>query len=178
MSEAGERYARALFDLAQEAGVLESVEADVDALSAAFAEADDLAIALASPLYSAAEKAAVLTALADKLGTQDLTKKFIAVAAQNGRGGDISVMLAAFKVLAARERGEASAEVITADALTATQMKELTAALKTALGQDVDIRTEVRPDILGGLIVKVGSRMFDSSLRTKLEGLRNTMKEA
>jgi len=178
MSEAGERYARALFDLAQEAGVLEAVEADVDALGAAFAETADLAEALSSPLYGAAEKAAVLSALADKLGAQDLTKKFIAVAAQNGRAGDISAMLSAFKVLAARMRGAVSAEVITADALTQTQQKELTAALKTALGQDVDIRTEVRSDILGGLIVKVGSRMFDSSLRTKLEGLRNTMKEA
>ena len=178
MSEAGERYARALFDLAEEAGAAEAVEKDVDALGAVLADSDDLREALTSPLYGAAEKASVLSALADKLGAQDLTKKFIAVAAHNGRSGDIKDMLRAFKVLAALKRGATSAEVTTADELTATQLKELTAALKTALGQDVDIRTQVRPDILGGLIVKVGSRMFDSSLRTKLEGLRNTMKEA
>ncbi|WP_306015195.1 F0F1 ATP synthase subunit delta [Oceanicaulis sp. MMSF_3324] len=178
MSEAGERYARALFDLAEEAGAAEAVEKDVDALGAVLADSDDLRDALTSPLYGAAEKSSVLSALAEKLGAQDLTKKFIAVAAHNGRASDITDMLRAFKVLAALKRGATSAVVTTADELTATQLKELTAALKTALGQDVDIRTQVRPDILGGLIVKVGSRMFDSSLRTKLEGLRNTMKEA
>lgn len=178
MSEAGERYALALFDLAEEAGALKAAEADVDALSAAFAESEELAGVLSSPLYKAGEKASVLNALAEKLGLQDLTRRFVGVVAANGRAGDLKDVLRAYKVLAARKRGATSAEVVTADALTQTQLKELTASLKTALGQDVEIRTEVRPEIIGGLIVKVGSRMFDSSLSTKLEGLRNTLKEA
>lgn len=177
-SEAGERYALALFELADEAGALDSVEADVDALSAAFAESADLARVLSSPLYKTGEKAAVLTALADTLKLSELTGRFAAVTARNGRAGDLKDMLRAFKALAARKRGATSAEVVTADALTQAQLKELKTALKTALGQDVEIRTEVRPEIIGGLIVKVGSRMFDSSLSTKLEGLRNTLKEA
>ncbi len=178
MSEVGERYARALLDLAQQAGELKSVQADVDALGAIFSESADLAETLSSPLHGEAEKAAVLSALTDRLGARDLTCKFIAVAVKNGRAGDISAMLGAFSVLTERMRGAVSARVITADALAPAQHKDLAAALKSALDLDVDIHTEVRPDILGGLIVRVGSRMFDSSLHTKLEGLRNTMKEA
>jgi len=175
---AGARYARALFELAAEAGALKPVESDVDTLGAALAESGELRAALKSPVYTAGDKAAALNALAGKLGLGELTARFVAVAARNGRAGDLEDAVRAFKALAARERGEVSAGVISADALTQAQLKELKAALKTALGKDVDIRTQVRPDILGGLIVKVGSRMFDSSLRTKLEGLRKTMKEA
>lgn len=176
--EAGERYARALFELAEEAGALAKVEADVDTLLAAFAESADLARALASPIFKGAEKAAALSELSKKLELNKLTADFLAVAARNGRAGDLKDILRAFKALAARRRGSSSADVISADPLTATQLKELKTALKTALGRDVEIRTEVREDLIGGLIVKVGSRMFDSSLKTKLEGLRKTMKEA
>ena len=176
--EAGERYARALFELADEAGDLAKVETDVDALMAAFAESAELARALASPVFKGAEKAAALAAVSGKLKLTKLTSDFLAVAARNGRAGDLKEILRAFKALAARRRGSSSADVISADPLTAAQLKELSAALKTALGRDVEIRTEVREDIIGGLIVKVGSRMFDSSLKTKLEGLRKTMKEA
>jgi F-type H+-transporting ATPase subunit delta len=176
--EMGERYARALFELAEESGELAAVESDVDALSAALAESEDLRRALSSPVFKAADKANALKAVADKLGLSALTSRFLGVVASNGRAGDISKMLRAFKALAAKKRGAATADVVTADALTQAQLKELTAALKTALGRDVDVRTEVREDILGGLIVKVGSRMFDSSLKSKLEGLRKTMKEA
>lgn len=177
-SEAGERYALALYGLAEESGALSAVEADVATLSSALSECEDLRRAIASPVYKAVEKAAALKALADKLKLNDLTARFIGVAAQNGRSHDLPVILRAFKALAARRRGAVTADVVTADALTQTQLKELTTALKTALGQDVEIRTEVREDLIGGLIVKIGSRMFDSSLKSKLEGLRKTMKEA
>jgi F-type H+-transporting ATPase subunit delta len=176
--EAGERYARALFELAEDAGVLAPVEKDVDALLAALSESVELARALTSPIYGAAGKGAALAAVADKLGAQALTAKFLGVIANNGRAGDLKAVLRAFKILAAKKRGSATADVVTADALTQAQLKELQTALKTALGRDVEIRTEVREEIIGGLIVKVGSRMFDSSLKTKLEGLRKTMKEA
>ena len=176
--EAGERYARALFELADEAGALAQVESDVDTLLAAFEESADLTRALASPVFKSAEKAAALSELSKTLKLNKLTIDFLAVAARNGRAGDLKDILRAFKALAARRRGSSSADVISADPLTAAQLKELKTALKTALGRDVEIRTEVREDIIGGLIVKVGSRMFDSSLKTKLEGLRKTMKEA
>ena len=103
---------------------------------------------------------------------------FIAVAARNGRARDLPDTVTAFKRMAAARRGARAAEVTSADELTATQLKELRAALKTALGHDVEVRAHVNPELIGGLIVKVGSRMFDSSLRRKLEGMRNAMKEA
>ena len=177
-SEAGERYALALYDLADEAGALAAIEADVETLGEALSASDDLRRAILSPVYKAVEKAAALKALAGKLKLNELTARFIGVVAANGRSADLPVMLRAFKALAARRRGAATADVVTADALTQAQLKELQTALKTALGKDVEIRTEVREDLIGGLIVKVGSRMFDSSLKSKLEGLRKTMKEA
>lgn len=176
--EAGERYAKALFELADEAKALDTVEGDVETLLTAFGESADLAHALKSPVFKGAEKAAVLTELSAKLKLHKLTTDFMVVTARNGRAEDLKNILRAFKVLAAKRRGTSSADVISADPLTATQIKELKTALKTALGRDVEIRTEVREDIIGGLIVKVGSRMFDSSLKSKLEGLRKTMKEA
>ena len=176
--EAGERYARALFELAEDGGALAAVEKDVDALLAALSESVELARALTSPIHSSAGKGAALAAVADKLKAQGLTKQFLGVVADNGRAGDLKSVLRAFKILAAKKRGSVSADVVTADALTQAQLKELQTALKTALGRDVEIRTEVREELIGGLIVKVGSRMFDSSLKTKLEGLRKTMKEA
>ena len=176
--EAGERYARALFELAEDAGALAAVEKDVDALLAALAESAELSRALTSPIHAAEAKGKALAALADALKAQDLTKNFLGVLADNRRAGDLKAVLRAFKIIAARRRGSATADVVTADALTQAQLKELQTALKTALGRDVEIRTEVREELIGGLIVKVGSRMFDSSLKAKLEGLRKTMKEA
>ena len=176
--EAGERYARALFELAQEAESLDETERDVDALAEAFAESTDLRRAVKSPIFTRDDKAAALDAVGEKLGLSDTVRNFVAVAAANGRGADLPDMVRAFKRMTAAERGATSADVASADKLTATQLKELQAALKTALGRDVEIRTEVRPELIGGLVVKVGSRMFDSSLRTKLEGMRNAMKEA
>lgn len=177
-SEAGGRYARALFDLADEAGVLDAAESDMAALEAAFAQSDELQRAMASPVHKTGDKAAALDKLSDALKFHDLTRRFVAVAARNGRAGGLSDMARAFAALAARRRGTMTADVASADALSAAQLKELAESLKTALGKDVEIRAEVRPDMIGGLIVKVGSRLFDSSLSTQLEGLRKTLKEA
>ncbi|KAA5802324.1 F0F1 ATP synthase subunit delta [Alkalicaulis satelles] len=177
-SEAGGRYARALFELADEAGALDAVEADMTALGAAFAQSAELRRALSSPVHKTGDKAAVLAALAQKLKFQDMTARFLAVTAGNGRAGELPDMARAFAALAAKRRGALSADVASADALTAAQLKDLAAALKTALGKDVEIRAEVRPELIGGLIVKVGSRLFDSSLSTQLEGLRKSLKEA
>ncbi|MEO1039194.1 MAG: F0F1 ATP synthase subunit delta [Pseudomonadota bacterium] len=177
-SEAGERYARALFELADEAGSLDAVEKEVAALGSAFAESADLRRAMSSPLFKAEQKAAAINALAEKLGLGDLVRNFVAVMARNGRAHEAPAAARAFQALMAKRRGATSADVASADPLTAAQLKELGTALKSALGRDVEVRTEVRPELIGGLIVKVGSRMFDSSLRTKLDGVRKAMKEA
>lgn len=176
--EAGKRYAKALFELADEAKALDATEKDVTTLGEAFGESADLRRLASSPLYGREVKAAALGALADTLGLSDLVKNFVAVVARNGRAADLPDAVRAFKQMAAERRGITAADVTSADKLTATQLKELQAALKSALGHDVEVRAEVNPELIGGLVVKVGSRMFDSSLRTKLEGMRNAMKEA
>ena len=176
--EAATRYAKALFDLADEAGALDATEKDMDALGSAFGESADLRRVLASPTIAAEQKAQALNALAAKMKLSGLSANFVGVTARNGRGAELPAIAAAFRRLAAKRRGATSADVASADALTDSQMKELKTALKTALGRDVEIRTQVRPELIGGLTIKVGSRLFDSSLRTKLEGMRNAMKEA
>jgi F-type H+-transporting ATPase subunit delta len=147
-------------------------------LGAAFADSRELRLIMASPTVSDEDKAGALNALAAKMGLARLSANFVGVVARNGRGADIPDMARAFARLAAKRRGATSADVASAEPLSAAQIKELKTALKTALGRDVDIRAEVRPELIGGLVVKVGSRMFDSSLSTKLAGMRKTMKEA
>lgn len=177
-ANAAGRYATALFELAKTSGAAEAVEADLSAFRAALGESSELAEVLASPLYSAEEKAGVLSAMAGKAKFHELTKNAFGVAADNGRAGELGAMASAYAALATADRGVLSADVATAAALTKKQTEALQASLKSALGRDVEVRTEVRPELLGGLIVKVGSRMFDSSLRTKLDGMKNAMKEA
>ncbi len=172
------RYATALFELAKTSGAAEAVEADLSAFRAALDESTELAEALASPLYSVEEKSGVLMALADKAGFNDMTKNAFGVTAANGRAGDLGAMADAYAALAAADRGVLTADVASAAALTKKQTEAISASLKGAYGRDIEVRTEVRPELLGGLIVKVGSRMFDSSLRTKLDGMKNAMKEA
>lgn len=176
--EAGKRYAKALFELAEEANALDATEKDVALIGEAFGESPELRLVAASPLYAREDKAKALSALADKLSLSQTTKNFVAVMAANGRAGDLPDAVRAFKAMAAKRRGATTADVVSADKLTAAQIKDLQAALKSALGHEVEVRAEVNPELIGGLIVKVGSRMFDSSLRTKLEGMRNAMKEA
>ena len=177
-ANAAGRYATALFELAKTSGAAEAVEADLSAFRAALGESSELAEVLASPLYSSEEKAGVLSAMAGKAKFHELTKNAFGVAANNSRAGELGAMASAYAALAAADRGILSADVATAAALTKKQTEALQASLKSALGRDVEVRTEVRPELLGGLIVKVGSRMFDSSLRTKLDGMKNAMKEA
>lgn len=177
-NEAAQRYARALFDLALETKALAAAEADMAALGAAFGESGELSRAVASPMHKAGDKVKALDALARALKLSALGSKFIGVVARNGRAADLPAMTVAFAALAAEHRGAITADIASADALTAAQLKELTAALKTALGRDVEVRAEIRPELIGGLTVKVGSRMFDSSLRTKLDGVKQAMKEA
>ena len=165
-ANAAGRYAKAVFELAKTSGSLDAVAADLSALRAALETSDELSDVLTSPLYSAEHKTGVLFALADKAGFNALTKNAF---------GDIATIFAA---LLDADRGIVRADVSSAAALTKKQTEALAASLKSAFGREIEVRTNVRPELMGGLIVKIGSRMFDSSLRTKLDGMKNAMKEA
>ena len=177
-SNVGERYAQALFDLASDEKAVAAVEADLKSLKAALADSRDLQILIGSPGFSAETKAKGLAAIAAKAKFHATTRKFLGLLAANGRTNVLSATITAFEALAAKARGAVSAEVVTAIPLSAAQAKGVAAALRQALGKDPEITTRVDPAILGGIRVKVGSRLFDASLRSKLESLKFALKRA
>ncbi|MFN3583553.1 F0F1 ATP synthase subunit delta [Phenylobacterium sp.] len=174
----GERYAQALFDLAAEQKKVAAVEADLKSLKAAIADSRDLRVLLASPAFDADAKRKGLTAIADKAKFDAVTKKFLGLLAVNGRASALSAVIASFERLAADARGAVSAEVVTALPLSPAQAKGVAQALRQALGKDPEITTRVDPALLGGIKVKVGSRLFDASLRSKLDSLKFALKRA
>jgi F-type H+-transporting ATPase subunit delta len=169
-TDVGARYAQALFDLALETKALDAVEADLKSLKAAREESADLRRVLDSPAYTAEDKGKVLTALGAEAKFDKATRNFLGVLAANRRASALPAVIAAFARLSAAHRGVVAAEVTTAVKLTAAQAK--------ALGQEPEITTRVDPTILGGLKVKVGSRLFDASLRSKLDSLKFALKRA
>ncbi len=177
-SGAADRYAKALFALAQDAGIVDVVESELASLKAILLAHPELAEVLASPVVSAADKAAIITQITKKAGLGALTHSFVGAAAEARRAGELAHMADRFAALSAAARGTLQAQAVTAQPMSAKQQKQLAAALKKALGQDVEISSRVDPALLGGLIVQVGSRMFDSSLKSKLEGLKLAMKES
>ncbi len=171
------RYASALFDLANEQKMLSEVEKDLTSFQAMIDESDDLRALVRSPVISRIDQGKALAALIAKAGIKPTTGNFLQLISKNGRLFAIGDMIKAFRTLAARQRGEVQAEVTSASALNEEQTAELRATLKAAVGKDVQLASRVDPGILGGLIVKLGSRMIDSSLRTKLAGLRVALKD-
>jgi F-type H+-transporting ATPase subunit delta len=172
------RYAQALFDLASEQKQIAAVESDLNSLKAAIADSKDLRTLLASPAFSADDKARGLAGIAAKARFAATTQKFLGLIAANGRASALPAMIDAFARLSADARGAVSAEVTTALALTPAQSKGVAAALRQALGKDPEITTRVDPAILGGIKVKVGSRLFDASLKSKLDSLKFALKRA
>ncbi len=172
------RYATALFELADDAGALEPVEKDLSDLGAIIEENADLRLMLTNPVFSREDQGRALSAILNKAGAHDLSRSFVGLVAQNRRLFVLPDMIKAFRALLADKRGEISAQVTSARALSEDQRKDLAATLKKALGQDVSLSLAVDPALLGGLVVKVGSRMVDSSIRTKLNTLKIAMKEA
>lgn len=177
-SNVGERYAQALFDLASETDQSVAVEADLKALKAMRAESADLRTLLASPAFGAEDKARALGAIAERAKLSATTRKFIGLLTANGRASSLPAVIASFEKLAAERRGAVSAEVVTAIQLSPAQAKGVAAALRQALGKDPEIETRVDPAILGGIKVKVGSRLFDASLKSKLDSLKFALKRA
>lgn len=177
ISGVAERYASSLFDLALEAGSVEAVGADLTRVQALIDGSDDLKRLIVSPVFSADDQFKAISAIVAKAGISGLVGNFLKVVARNRRLFTLPGMIKAFLLIAARHRGEISADVTSAHALTAAQENELKATLKSVTGKDVAVNVTVDPSILGGLIVKVGSRQIDTSLRTKLSTLKLALKE-
>lgn len=177
-ADVGLRYAQALFELANGQGDARVVEADLKGLKAMRAESADLRTLISSPAFDAEEKGKGLAAIAEAAGFAPTTKKFLGLVAANRRASALPGMITAFEKLAAEDRGAVSAEVVTAMPLTDAQLKALAAALRTALGKDPEIAARVDPAILGGLKVRVGSRLYDASLKSRLDSLKFALKRA
>ena len=170
------RYATALFELASEAKALDAVSASLASLHGALAESADLRTLTTSPRLDRKSAASGIAAVAASLGLDKLTTDFLGVLAANRRLASLPLVIRDFNALAARQRGETTAEVTSAHTLDADQQAALKSKLRQRLGREVALDLRVDKDILGGLVVRVGSEMIDSSLRTKLAALSTAMK--
>lgn len=170
------RYASALFELANENKAVAAVEADLEKLGTAIAGTPDLAALIRNPQISREVAAKAMAGVADVLELSALTRNFLGVLAGNRRLSALPDVVRAFASIAAAARGEVSAEVTSAHPLTATQLKALAAKLKAREGKDIKITAKVDPEILGGLVVRIGSTQIDSSIRTRLNSLAQAMK--
>ncbi|HSI38993.1 MAG TPA: F0F1 ATP synthase subunit delta [Xanthobacteraceae bacterium] len=171
------RYATALFELAREAGAIDAVKADLDRFEALVAESADLKRLVRSPVFSAEEQQRAIAAILERAGIAGLAANFIKTVAANRRLFAIESILRGFAALAAQARGEVVAEVTVAHALSDQHAATLKQALDAMTGKDVKLAVEVDPSLLGGLKVKLGSRLVDASLKTKLNSIRHAMKE-
>ena len=171
------RYAQALFEIAKEEKGLKSLEADTDALGAAIAASPELAAMIASPVVAREDQARAMAAVAAKMGLSAVMANTIALMASKRRLFVLPQLVANLRARIAEEKGEVTAEVTSASALSATQAKALAAALKAKVGKDVKLNTTVDESLIGGLIVKLGSTMIDTSVKAKLAALQNAMKE-
>ena len=172
------RYASALFDLASEAGTVTAVESDLEKLRAALGESADLRALTTNPEVSRDAAQGAIGGVAGLLGLSPLTGNFLGVLAQNRRLSQLPAMIRAFNTIAAAQRGEVTAEVTSAHALTDTQLASLKDKLTAREGRTVKLQTSVNPDLLGGLVVTIGSKRIDGSILTRLNTLATKMMKA
>ena len=172
------RYASALFDLAREENALEAVDSDVTSLRTMLADSADLARLIASSLFSAEDQSRALAAVMDKAEISGLTANFVKLTAKNRRLFALPGMLRAFHEFLAKHRGETIAIITSAEPLSEAQVSALKEALAEKAGGTIKLETHVDPTLIGGLIVQLGSQMIDTSVKTRLMGLRAAMKEA
>lgn len=175
-SEIAERYAASLFELALEAGNVEAVESDLAGFEALLESSDDLSRLIVSPVFSADDQFRAIDALLKKAGMTGLVGNFLRVVARNRRLFAVPGMIRAFRHIAAEHRGEVTASVISAHALSAEQTDGLKASLRQVAGKTITLEQKVDASLLGGLIVQLGSRQFDTSLKTKLNSLKLALK--
>ena len=171
------RYARSLFELAAEADVISATETDLGRFEALLEGSEDLQRLIKSPVFSSDEQLKAIDSVLGYAKIEGLAGNFLRVVAQNRRLFAVPLMIRAFREIAADARGEATAEVTAAHALSADQERALRSALKEVVGKDVTLKVTVDPSLLGGLVVRVGSRQIDTSLKTKLNSLKFALKE-
>ena len=171
-----DRYAAALFELAESERLLDEVAGNLEQIQQMTEESDDFRRLIRSPVISRDNQGRAMAALAEKIGLNDTTRRFLGVLARNRRLFALPAIIRAFLDFIAASRGETTAEVVSARELSDKQLADVRAALKKAVGSEVSVQTKVDNGLLGGLVVKVGSRMIDSSLRTKLQQLRLAMR--
>jgi F-type H+-transporting ATPase subunit delta len=172
------RYASALFELARERDALDAVARDLDALSAMLEDLPELDRALKSPVVKTESKAGIARSLGEKAGFHDLTVRFLGVLGEQQRLDLLTGMVRAFGALVAEHRGEATVEVVSAVPLAPEQEEAVREMAATSLGKTVQLKTAVDPELLGGLVLRIGSRMIDASVRTKLRHLELAMRGA
>jgi F-type H+-transporting ATPase subunit delta len=172
------RYATALFELARDEKSVDAVKADLDKFEALLAESPDLLRLVRSPVFSADMQSRALAAVLDKAGISGIPANFLKVLTANRRLFAVADVIRAFRALVAKFKGEATADVTVAEKLSDKNLDAIKTALKSVTGKDVELNVNIEPSIIGGLIVKLGSRMVDSSLRTKLNSIKHAMKEA
>jgi F-type H+-transporting ATPase subunit delta len=172
------RYATALFELARDEKSIDAVKADLDRFDAMLADSADLQRLVRSPVFSADSQARALAAVLEKAGITGVAANFLRVLTVNRRLFAVSHVIRAFRALVAKFKGEATADVTAAEKLSDKNLDALKTALKAVTGKDVELNVNIDPSIIGGLVVKLGSRMVDSSLRTKLNSIKHAMKEA
>ncbi len=177
-SEAAGRYALAVFNLAKQAKALDAVEQDFAKFGQAWTASAELREAARSPLIDPEEKSRALAAVAAKLGLSDLGRKLIGVAALNRRAAELPAIAAAFRKLAQRDRGARQAEIVSARPLAPAEKAAIVEAVGARLGAKVEAETSVDENLIGGFVVRVGSRQFDASIKAKLDALRLQLKSA
>lgn len=171
------RYATALFELAREDKGLEALESDADALGAALDGSDDLSAFVASPIYGREEQENAIEAVGEAMGLSTMTVNTLRLMAQKRRLFILPNLVRELRDRIAAEKGEVTADVASATALSDAQKDKLAETLKASVGKDVKLNLTVDESLIGGLVVKVGSQMIDTSIRSKLAALQNTMKE-
>ncbi len=175
--EVAKRYVSALIDLAENAGRLKDVEKDFGAIRTLIDESPEFRLLILSPALGKDRQAVAVQAVSKKAGFHKLTQNFLGVIAQNGRLNALPAMLETFTVMLAERRGEIRAQIETAFALTSAQEKALSESIAATVGKKVSLDVSVNADLIGGMVVRVGSRMIDNSVKRRLERLRMSMRD-
>jgi len=171
------RYASAVFELAKDASDLKTLESNVQDLDTVIADSSDIRDLINSPVVSREDQANAIAAVAKKMKLMPIVSNTLALMASKRRLFVLPALVAQLRALIAEEKGEITAEVISAKAMTKTQTDKLAKAIKARIGKDVKIDATVDEELIGGLVIKVGSQMIDTSIRSKLNSLSNVMKE-
>lgn len=177
-SEAAQRYAQAAFELARDSNALEALDQDFAKFDAAWKESADLRDAARSPLIDPEEKSRALVAVADKLGLTELGRNLIGAVSRNRRASELPAIAASFRALFARHRGARRAQIVSARPLTAPEQTSILEALSKSLGAKIEADNSVDDSLIGGFVVRVGSRQFDASIKSKLDALKLSLKSA